>query len=395
MIIDIQNKAKGLFAELGYPLKKDEGWQYTNLDCFSKCVTTDNQIDLSYNNSIYIDHAINIVVMNGKIIKGIDNATDGISILQISNEDSNQLLGKFLEISDFTESGVIAHNTAEFSDALHISVDKTFNSKIPVNIINIAKDLNSDEVVFPRFYFHAKDGSIAKFFIQHINHNSQGSTNSVSEFYCEESSSIEIIHSTKSKDQNFLDTLSFLQEDNSSIKFLSSSFGGDLYRSNIDIDINGENCSNNFGILMLGSDTNHIDYHANVNHKIGNSVSNFLCRSLLRDKARGVFNGKILVEENASGTSATLNNNNLLLSDLAAMQSNPQLEINCEDVKCAHGSTSGNLDQDALFYLCSRGISISKAYEILIKGFTSKLLDSFDTVDLSLDQQIKDWIENE
>jgi Fe-S cluster assembly protein SufD len=146
---------------------------------------------------------------------------------------------------------------------------------------------------------------------------------------------------------------------------------------------------------MLGSDTNHIDYHANVNHKIGNSVSNFLCRSLLKDKARGVFNGKILVEENASGTSATLNNNNLLLSDLAAMQSNPQLEINCEDVKCAHGSTSGNLDQDALFYLCSRGISISKAHEILIKGFTSKLLDSFDTVDLSLDQQIKDWIENE
>ena len=70
---------------------------------------------------------------------------------------------------------------------------------------------------------------------------------------------------------------------------------------------------------MLGSDTNHIDYHANVNHKIGNSVSNFLCRSLLRDKARGIFNGKILVEENASGTSATLNNNYELIQSYECM----------------------------------------------------------------------------
>ena len=145
---------------------------------------------------------------------------------------------------------------------------------------------------------------------------------------------------------------------------------------------------------MLGSANNHIDYHVNINHRIGHSISNFLCRSMLRDSARGIFNGKILVEEKASGTSAKLNNNNLLLSDLSSMQSNPQLEINCEDVKCAHGSTSGNLDQDALFYLRSRGINISEAHKILIKGFTSKLLEPFDSDALLLDDKVKEWIES-
>ena len=277
MIFDIQNKAKEIFSKVGYPLKKDEGWQYTNIDCFSNCTITNREIDFSYDDTLYIDGAINIVVMNGRIIKGIDKEIEGLSILQISKENSNESLGKFLQISNFTESGVIAHNTSEFLDALHISIDKTFNRSTPINIINISKDLKSEEVIFPRFYFHAKDSSVAKLFIQHINNNSEGSTNSVSEFYCEESSSIEIIHLTKTKDQNFIDSLSFLQDDNSNINFLSSSFGGVLYRSNIDIDINGENCSNNFGVLMLGAANNHIDYHVNINHKIGHSISNFLC----------------------------------------------------------------------------------------------------------------------
>ena len=106
-----------------------------------------------------------------------------------------------------------------------------------------------------------------------------------------------------------------------------------------------------------------------------------------------LFNGKILVAKGASGTNATLNNNNLLLSNTSAMQSNPQLEINCEDVKCSHGSTSGNLDKDALFYLCSRGIDEDAAKEILIQGFISKLLSLFNTEKLSLESKVKEWIQ--
>ena len=110
-------------------------------------------------------------------------------------------------------------------------------------------------------------------------------------------------------------------------------------------------------------------------------------------KVPQIFNGKILVSQGASGTNATLNNHNLLLSDKSEMQSNPQLEINCEDVKCSHGSTSGNLDKDALFYLQSRGIDALEAKQILIEGFINKLLSSFDYQFLSLDKKVKEWIQ--
>ena len=112
----------------------------------------------------------------------------------------------------------------------------------------------------------------------------------------------------------------------------------------------------------------------------------------MKDRSIGIFNGKILVAEGASGTDSTLNNNNLLLSDKSEIQSNPQLEINCEDVKCSHGSTSGNLDKNALFYLRSRGINEEDAKRILVEGFINKLLSSFSLKFLSLDQRIKEWI---
>ena len=115
---------------------------------------------------------------------------------------------------------------------------------------------------------------------------------------------------------------------------------------------------------------------------------------MLKDSANGIFNGKILVEENASGTNATLYNNNLLLSNKSEMQSNPQLEINCQDVKCAHGSTSGNLNKDALFYLESRGIDELQAKQMLIQGFINKLLSSFDSKFLSINKKVKEWIED-
>ena len=125
--------------------------------------------------------------------------------------------------------------------------------------------------------------------------------------------------------------------------------------------------------LMLGSGSDHIDYHININHISKNSDSKFLCRSLLKDSSKGIFSGKIFVDKDASNTNAILNNNNLLLSEKSEVQSNPQLEINCESVKCAHGSTSGNLDKESLFYLRSRGINQKDAMKILIEGFINKL----------------------
>ena len=390
MLSDIQNQAKNVFSKMGYPPMSDENWRYTNTKSFSNCKSHIKQSDFKSIDSRKIDSATNIILCNGQIAEGINKNIQGLTLL---NLEKHKGLGKFSQISNYKQSGVIAHNTSEFRDIIHLYINADYNSDIPINIVSITQDLEDNHIIFPRIYIHAKASSNSKIFIQHINNNALGAANSVSEFYCEESSAIEVIHVSNIKNQKFIDSVFFNQEDNSKIKFLSTAFGGELYRSNIDININGKNCDNQFGVLILGSEHDHIDYHTNINHQSGHSISNFLCRSMLKDSANGIFNGKILVSQGASGTNARLNNNNLLLSDKTEMQSNPQLEINCEDVKCSHGSTSGNLDKDALFYLRSRGIDKAEAKEILIEGFISKLLASFDCELLSLEEKVKKWIQ--
>ena len=393
MISNIQNKAREIFSKKGYPKTTNEDWKYTNTKNFTSCTSHNQKSNYSPSDFLSED-ATNIILFNGQISHKINKNTLGLQILSYEDiKSSNDCVGKFLELSDYNTSGVIAHNTSEFKDAIHITINSDYDSKRPINIISVTENLEDNKIIFPRIYIHAKSNSNSKFFIQHINNNSSGLINSVSEFYCEESANIEIIHLSDIKNQELIDSIIFNQGDNSKIKFLSVAFGGYLYRSNIDIDINGENCDNQFGVLILGSNKNHIDYHTNINHQAGHSLSSFECRSMLRDSANGIFNGKILVSQGASGTNATLNNNNLLLSDKSEMQSNPQLEINCEDVKCSHGSTSGNIDKDALFYLQSRGINALEAKQILVEGFINKLLSSFDYQFLSLDKKVKEWIQ--
>lgn len=397
MFSDIRNKAKKVFSKRGYPSRKEEMWEYTNTKNFGSCTpkyieSSDYELDKINLSEELSEESYNIILYNGQLVKWDTKIKD----IKINNY--NDLLSSpessenFLKLSDFTDNGVVAHNTSTFSDALHLTINKEKNLEMPINIISITNNLGNNRIVFPRLYIHAKAYSNSKIYIQHINKGATCSINSVFEFFCEESSKIEVIHFSNSRNQEIIDSIFFDQRDNSQIKFLSTAFGGKLYKSNIDISINGESCNNNFGILILGSDSDHIDYHTNINHLSGHSNSDFSCRSLLKDSSIGIFNGKILVAKGASGTDSTLNNNNLLLSDKSEMQSNPQLEINCEDVKCAHGSTSGNLDQDALFYLRSRGISKSDANGILIEGFINKLISVFDLKFLSLDQRIKKWI---
>ena len=325
MLSDIQNQARNVFSKMGYPPMSDENWRYTNTKSFSNCKSHIKQSDFKSIDSWKIDSATNIILCNGQIAEGININIKGLTLLNLEKHNSSDGLGKFSQISDYHQSGVIAHNTSEFTDVIHLNIGADYNSDVPINIVSITQDLEDNHIIFPRIYIHAKASSNSKIFIQHINNDAQGAANSVSEFYCEESSTIEVIHVSNIKNQKFIDSVFFNQEDNSKIKFLSTAFGGELYRSNIDININGKNCDNQFGVLILGSEHDHIDYHTNINHQSGHSISNFLCRSMLKDSANGIFNGKILVSQGASGTNARLNNNNLLLSDKNELQSNPQL----------------------------------------------------------------------
>jgi len=165
------------------------------------------------------------------------------------------------------------------------------------------------------------------------------------------------------------------QEYDSHYNFFQLVDGSKLGRSNICVQLDGKNAQCNINSLTLSKNNQHIDNNIMVNHNSPQTHSSQFVKSILFDTSIGVFNGRTVVHENAQKITAHQTNKNLLLSKKAKMNSNPQLEIYADDVKCSHGSTTGKIDEDALFYLQSRGINKQDAMELMVTGFANEVLD--------------------
>jgi Fe-S cluster assembly protein SufD len=151
-------------------------------------------------------------------------------------------------------------------------------------------------------------------------------------------------------------------------------FGGQLVRSDVTIDIEHAGSHAEFSGLYLVGDGQHVDNHTRVDHRTGPAASRQEYRGVLTGKARGVWNGKAIVHEGADGTDAEQANHNLLLSKNAEIDAKPELEIYADDVKCSHGTTVGQLDETALFYLRSRGLSRHEARQLLTRAFAQAIV---------------------
>ncbi|MFN5171050.1 MAG: Fe-S cluster assembly protein SufD [Cyclobacteriaceae bacterium] len=177
------------------------------------------------------------------------------------------------------------------------------------------------------------------------------------------------------------------QADNSRIDTFTFTFDGKLVRNNFQIVIDGENCESHFFGLYLVNGTTLVDNHTVVDHKKPNSFSNEMYKGVMDGQSKGVFNGKIYVRPHAQKTNAFQSNRNILLSDSATVNTKPQLEIWADDVKCSHGCTSGQLDEEAMFYLQSRGISKSAARAMLLYAFAGEVIQPL------FDETLKQYID--
>ena len=161
---------------------------------------------------------------------------------------------------------------------------------------------------------------------------------------------------------------------NATLRMASYDLGGALVRNDIDIDLGQPGADVSFDGLYLAGDGQHIDNHTRVDHRARSATSSQEYRGILNGKCRCVWNGKAIVHEGADGTDATQANHNLLLSEKAEIDAKPELEIYADDVKCSHGTTVGQLDETALFYLRSRGLSKSHATRVLTHAFAADLV---------------------
>jgi Fe-S cluster assembly scaffold protein SufB len=151
-----------------------------------------------------------------------------------------------------------------------------------------------------------------------------------------------------------------------------------MVRNNLSLNLLGSNSEGNmFGIYLLHGKT-HVDNHTNVDHTIPHAESNELYKGILADQSRGVFNGKIFVRQDAQKTNAFQQNNNILLSEDAIVNTKPQLEIWADDVKCSHGCTVGQLDEEAQFYLQARGIDKNSAKGLLLYAFAGEVIEKIE-----------------
>ena len=170
-----------------------------------------------------------------------------------------------------------------------------------------------------------------------------------------------------------------------------------LVRNNLNIEVNGENCTSNLNGAYLLKNRQHVDNHTIVDHKVPNCNSNEMYKGVIDDNSTAVFNGKVFVRKDAQKINAFQSNGNVLLTDDAAINSKPELEIYADDVKCSHGSATGPLDEEAVFYLRARGLSEKSARKLLVSAFVQEVFDRIENetfmayIERCLDERFR-WI---
>ncbi len=273
--------------------------------------------------------------------------------------------------------GLVHLNSALASDGVFVYVPEGVVLSKPVQVINLVQ---SEEDMFNQhrnLIIVEKQAQFSIIICDHTLSPKKFLTNAVTEVFVGENAHFDIIRVQNEHNAACKITHTFIhQEKNSVTSSNNMSLHGGLIRNSTYHQLEGEGAQSFSYGLFLADKWQHVDNYVNVDHASPNCTSNQLFKGVLDDMSTGVFNGRILVRPGAQGTVAYQKNNNILLTDDARMDSKPQLEIFADDVKCSHGATIGQLDDDGLFYLRTRGIDKREAMNMLMFGFAHEVIQN-------------------
>jgi Fe-S cluster assembly protein SufD len=270
----------------------------------------------------------------------------------------------------------VALNTLLTQDALLIYIPKNVTLEKPLQLVNI---LNATIPVMAcrRVLIVLEENAHAKMLVcDHTQNQELDFLNTqIVEIFAGKNSSFDLYDLEESGERTHrVSSLCVRQEEGSNVLVNGITLVNGTTRNDYNIDIVGEHCETHLYGMAIAGGEQHIDNHTDIAHHVGHCSSNELFKYILEDKARGAFCGKILVDPNAPKTEAYQGNRNICTSNEAKMYSKPQLEIYTDDVKCSHGSTIGQLDQDAIFYMQARGISKNEARMLLMQAFMTDVI---------------------
>ena len=289
-------------------------------------------------------------------------------------------------------------NSAMMNTGLTINIHNDEIINEPIHIINFTSDIDEPIMNHPLFIMNIGDGSKVSI-IEHYygSTNIEYWVNTVTKIRLHKNSLLNHIRLQEDGNNSYhvADTEYILEKD-AELKGFHYASGANSYRQNINVNLNDIGSSSSINGLCLSNHKQKHDHFITINHLKEKCTSNQLFKYILSDAALGIFNGKVIVKKDAQQTNANQTTRNLLLNDKAAAHSNPQLEIYADDVKCSHGSTTGQLDNNAIFYMRSRGIDFKSAQLLLINGFAKEILEliSENKVNEYVNDQISYWLEN-
>jgi Fe-S cluster assembly protein SufD len=389
----VRQQALERFDKLGFPTIRHEEWKYSNVknlvnQAFEfNAVTNFSAKDLEEmpipnleGNILYFINGI----YNSELstIVSPDSELQILTFAEASKTQPELVEQYFNKYSDYQDNAFTALNTAFAQNGVfvHVSDNKVVAQPIILRFISDARTLNVASQ--PRNLIVVGKRSEVQIAEAYRSFGENASfTNAVTEFVIGEEANVHYYKVQNESDKSYhIGTTSVLQAGKSVFTANTVTANGGFVRNNLNIKIDGEYAEANMFGLYIPNGKQHIDNHTVVDHAKPNSNSNELYKGILKGKSTGVFNGKIFVRQDAQKTNAFQSCKNVLLSEDASMNTKPQLEIWADDVKCSHGTTTGQLNDDALFYMQARGISKDSARALLTLAFAQDVIDKFEIV---------------
>jgi Fe-S cluster assembly protein SufD len=382
-----RTEAIHLFERLGFPGKKLEDWRYTSLRSVLKhdykvLPAGDAALEFKDVKQYFLNDldTYRLVFVDGKYSSWLSETTHrGYDVCTFSaalRKHRNVLDRYFGQAAPDTEH-FVALNTAFSREGAYIRITAGAQVEKPIEIVHFTTAAYPEVMSQPRNLVVLEPGASCQIIERHQSLASNTAlTNSVTEIFVEDQARLEYYKVQNDLPGAQLIDFTAVRQSRSSFAHVSTfTLGGKFVRNNLHFHLDGSGAEASLdGITVLSGDQ-FADHHTLVDHRVPHCQSRELYKGIYDQQSKGVFNGKVMVHKDAQKTNAFQQNDNLLLSDKASVDTKPQLEIFADDVKCSHGCTIGQLDEDALFYLRSRGIPQREARAMLMYAFSHAALD--------------------
>ena len=377
---DVAEDAKRQMSLLKFPSNKQDRWRFNQFNEFKKVSFTSSKKTKIHPNQIKnfrIHNSIRIVLVDGHFDDGLSDAFEGnilfSGLLNTVSTRPEAIESQLTKIAPYNDNYFTAENTARFHDGVFIKIGNNSEIQKIIHILNISTGGES----FPRTLVIAEANSNASIVEHFISINEQNSiTKSVTEIELNPNAHIDYLRLQDENNYTFhFSHFASKQNKDSRLSVNSITCGGKetINDSLNELSETGSEVSL-YGIFMTDGNQ-FVDNHTQVIHAAPHTVSSENYKGILAGSSKAIFDGKIIVKQDSQKIESSQSNKNLLLSQNARIHSNPQLEINADDVKCSHGSTTGQLDEDAMFYLQSRGLSAKKSKKMLVEGFANDVIE--------------------